>query len=257
MTSTIACVKQCAREIGITDISLLASSESEGIPIYLIHLSYKTIYPMYLSISYLSHPYLTHMHTHTRTQTQGIFKVCPGDAANEFAGIAIRSSEASSPPDRKGLPITSLGYRENFSSSIDLICLKDEAGTWSRPQLPCPPTNATIGTLSIQWRLEDPHLLFPSNCDPDTLKAMTVDELRGKMEVLPLQIKEEGGVEGEGCDMNVTASRVCVINFAIPAVQVIDAPFDVTVERCVFFSFYFISYFKHSITHVFYQLQIV
>ena len=101
----------------------------------------------------------------------------------------------------------------------------------SKAMLPSPPVSASMGTLSITWCLDDPYIIFPAEGVPPRNDAELSDDVMLKASNLLAFCGPEGS-EGPTNPLNkdVSSTRGCIINFAVPAVQVIDAPFDIDVS---------------------------
>ena len=186
LTSTITCVRVCKKKVGVIDIALIQSSDGKS-----------------------------------------SFKIKDGDKINESKGIEVRSESKETASEAASLssssPITLLSHEESFSSCVDVLCLT-EVNTSKKPQLPVASTSSTIGTLSLQWRLEDTSLLFPTSTPPAS-SLNSLDDIYRHSNILPFVENSE-----ETVSKKVSYTRVCVMNFAVPSVQVIDAPFDVSLD---------------------------
>jgi len=186
LTSTITCTRPCKMQLGIVDVALIQSTDGES-----------------------------------------LFRIKSRNMENEKRGIEVRaeSKEASSNSNLRvsSSLLTLLSNKESFSTCIDVHCM-EEINTSMKPQLPCASTSATIGTLGIQWRLEDQCLLFPaSSPSPSSLKSL--EDIHKYSNILPFS-----GDSGKIVNKNVSYTRICVMNFSIPPVHVLDAPFDVSLD---------------------------
>jgi len=97
-----------------------------------------------------------------------------------------------------------------------------------------------MGGVNIRWRLEDPEIFVPAT-SPELLgaanpwTALHQQLLYWRCGVFPLGLASDPcSLEAESAyvpvNENIFATRVCSMHFAIPAVQVVDAPFDATCD---------------------------